>query len=147
MSDNSISSVIDLSIVSAHGEIWSGQVRMVSAVSVEGDLGILPRHTPLLTRLQPGEVRIRTAGDEDEYIYVSGGIMEVQPFMITILADTALRSDEIDEQAAREAKARAESIIATSVLYSDRDRAQAELLKAMAQLATLEDARRKRRKR
>lgn len=146
MNDKS-ASTIDLNIVSAHGQVWAGPVQMVSVTSVQGELGILPRHTPLMTKLRPGEVRIRTADDDEEYLYVSGGIMEVQPYVVTILADTALRSHEIDEQAAKEAQRRAEQEMATSVLYSDRDRAHAELIKALAQLRTLEDARRKANKR
>jgi F-type H+-transporting ATPase subunit epsilon len=133
---------LQLEIVSAHGKVFSGRVRMVSVTSVAGELGILPRHTPLMTFLRPGEARLLT-DEGEEYIYVSGGFMEVQPDMVTILADTALRGDEIDEQAAEEAKRAAEVAMENSVLYSDRDAAYAELLKAMAQLHTLADARKK----
>ncbi len=133
---------LQLEIVSAHGKVFSGPVRMVSVTSVAGELGILPRHTPLMTFLRPGEARLLTEEGE-EYIYVSGGFMEVQPFQVTILADTAMRGDEIDEQAAQQAKRKAEEAMEGSVLYSDRDSAYAELLKAMAQLQTLADARKK----
>lgn len=138
---------LTLHIVSAHEQIFSGDVRMVSVSSVSGELGILPQHTPLLTLLKPGEARLRMPDGEEEYIYVSGGMMEVQPHEVTILADTALRGEQIDEQAALEAKRRAEEAIRTSVLYSDRDRAQAELLKALAQLQTLQDVRKRRNRR
>ncbi len=137
---------LQLTIVSAHQQIFSGPVRMVSARSVVGDLGILPRHTPLLTLLQPGEVRIQMPEGDEEFIYVSGGMMEVQPFAVTILADTALRSDQIDEEAAQAARRKAEETIRNSMLFSDRDKAHAELLKAVAQLQTLQDARRRRKR-
>ncbi len=135
-----------LRIVSAHEEIFSGSVRMVSATSVNGELGILPRHTPLLTLLRPGEVKILLASEEEIYLYVSGGMMEVQPFMVTILADTAARGEEIDEAAALEAKRRAEEAMREAVLYSERDAAHAEMVKALAQLRALEHARRRRKR-
>jgi F-type H+-transporting ATPase subunit epsilon len=119
---------------------------MVSVQSVTGELGILPRHAPLMTFLAPGEVRIRTEADEEEYVYVDGGFMEVQPDIITILADTALRGDDIDEEAAQRARRAAEEAMRTATLYSDRDLAQVELIKALAQLRTLEDTRRRRRR-
>ncbi len=119
---------------------------MVSVASVMGELGILPQHSPLLTLLKPGEARIQLPAGDEEYVYLSGGMMEVQPTEVTILADTALRGEQIDEAAALEAKRRAEETIRTSVLYSDRDRANAELLKALAQLKTLADERKKRRR-
>ncbi len=135
-----------LHIVSAHEQIFSGEVSMVSVTSINGELGILPQHTPLMTLLKPGEARLKMPNDDSEYIYLSGGMMEVQPHEVTILADTALRGEQIDEQAALEAKRRAEETIRTSVLYTDRDYAQAELIKALAQLRTLEDSRRKRKR-
>jgi F-type H+-transporting ATPase subunit epsilon len=134
-----------LQIVSAHGQVFKGRVRMVSVASVVGELGILPRHTPLMTFLKPGEARILTENGDEEYVYVSGGFLEIQPFQVTILADTAQRGDEIDAQAAEEARLAAEESMRTSVLYSDRDAAYAELLKAMAQLQVLEHARKKKR--
>ncbi len=135
-----------LEIVSAHAQVYSGLARMVSVQSVTGELGILPRHAPLMTFLAPGEVRIRTEADEEEYVYVDGGFMEVQPDIITILADTALRGDDIDEEAAQRARRAAEEAMRTATLYSDRDLAQVELIKALAQLRTLEDTRRRRRR-
>lgn len=133
-----------LHIVSAHEDIFSGPVRMISVTGRSGELGILPRHTPLLTILKPGEARLQLPDGNEDYLYISGGLMEVQPTEVTILADTALRGEQIDENAATEAKRRAEETIRTSVLYTDRDRAQAELLKAIAQLKTLADVRKKR---
>lgn len=118
---------------------------MVAVPSVGGEIGVLPRHTPLLANLLPGEVRILTPDDEVEYIYVSGGYVEIQPFAVTILADTAIRGQEVDEQAALEAKRRAEETISTARLFLDRDMAHIELLKALAQLKALEHARRNKR--
>lgn len=131
-----------LSIVSPERSLYAGEARMVSVVSVNGELGILPRHAPLLADLLPGEVRITTSTGEEEYIFVSGGYIEVQPEVVTILADTAIRGQEVDEAAALEAKKQAERIIRTSPLYSDRDMAQLELIKALAQLRALEHSRR-----
>jgi F-type H+-transporting ATPase subunit epsilon len=136
---------IALSIVSAEGSIYSGEVRMVAVPSVKGEIGVLPRHAPLLANLLPGEVRILTPEEEVEYIYVSGGYVEIQPFAVTILADTAMRGQEVDEKAALEAKRRAEETISTARLFLDRDRAHIELLKALAQLKALEHARRNKR--
>jgi F-type H+-transporting ATPase subunit epsilon len=136
---------IALSIVSAEGRIYSGEVRMVAVPSVRGEIGVLPRHAPLLANLLPGEVRILTPEEEVEYIYVSGGYVEIQPFAVTILADTAMRGQEVDEKAALEAKRRAEETINTARLFLDRDRAHIELLKALAQLKALEHARRNKR--
>ena len=135
-----------LHIVSAHEQVFSGEVNMVSVTSIQGELGILPQHTPLMTLLKPGEARLKMPDGEDEFIYLSGGMLEVQPHEVTILADTALRGEQIDKQAALEAKRRAEETIRTSVLYTDRDYAQAEMMKALAQLRTLEDSRRKRKR-
>lgn len=132
----------ELAIVSAEGGVYSGVARMVMVPSATGGLGIMPRHAPLLARLKPGEVTIVSVDGESEYIYVSGGYLEVQPFTVTILADTALRGEEVDELAALEAKKRAEEVIHTARLFIDRDRAQVELLKALAQLKVLEHTRR-----
>jgi F-type H+-transporting ATPase subunit epsilon len=135
----------ELSIVSAEGAVYSGAARMVVAPSVSGGLGIMPRHAPLLATLKPGEVTIINLEGESEFLYVSGGYIEVQPHAVTILADTALRGDEVDERAALEAKKRAEDVIHTARLFMDRDRAQVELLKALAQLKVLEHTRRSKR--
>lgn len=139
---------IDLHIVSAEGGIYSGPVRYLIVRAVNGELGIHPNHAALLTRLTPGELRYAGADDgEEDFIYISGGMLEVQPFVVTVLADTAKRGTEIDEAAALEAKKRAESIIREGVLHMDRDAARIELMRAIAQLRTLEDARARLRKR
>jgi F-type H+-transporting ATPase subunit epsilon len=124
--------------------MFDGEVRSVAIPGTNGELGIHPRHTPLLTRLSPGELRIETGNGELDYLYVSGGMVEIQPHCITILADSALRADDIDEDAALLAKRRAEEVMSGAVLYSDRDQARNELLKAVAQLQTLRDVQRKR---
>lgn len=144
MSEISTDKTFLLNVVSAHEGLFSGNVKMVFADSVQGELGIFPRHSPLLTLLRPGELRIVREDGNEEYLYISGGTLEIQPEEVTILADTALRSEQIDEEAARSAKARAEEELERGVLYTDRDRARAELVNALAQLKTLEDARRRR---
>jgi len=135
-----------LYIVSPERQIYAGEVRMVTAISVDGELGIMPRHSPLLADLLPGEVKVITAAGEEEYVYVSGGYIEVLPMEVTILADTALRGQEVDEAAALEAKRLAEKTINSSPLYSDRDQAQVELIKALAQLRALEHSRRRKKR-
>lgn len=135
-----------LNIASPECAIYSGQVRMVCLLSVDGELGILPRHSPLLANLIPGEVRITTLDGTEVFVYVSGGYLEVLPHMVTILADTALRGEDVDEAAAREARKRAEKTMRTSPLYSDRDQAYQELLKALAQLKALEHTRRRKKR-
>jgi F-type H+-transporting ATPase subunit epsilon len=143
MSEATVSSV-HLHIVSAEKELFSDTVRMVTAPAADGEVGIYPHHAPLMTFLNPGEVKFIDMKGEEDFIYVSGGILEVQPHVVTVLADTALRGDDIDEEAALKAKRLAEETMAKSVLYSDRDKARAELLKAIAQLQTLKDLRKKR---
>ena len=104
---------IHVDIVSAEGEIFSGSAEMVYAPAAMGEVGIAPRHTPMVTRLKPGEVRVdRGDGKQMQHFYVSGGILEVQPHMVTVLADTALRAADLDEAAAQQAKRRAEEAIA-----------------------------------
>lgn len=131
-----------LNIASPERAIYTGEAHMVSVLSVNGELGILPRHSPLLANLLPGEIHITKADGAEEYIYISGGYIEVLPHVVTILADTALRGEDVDEAAALEAKKQAEKTIRTSPLYSDRDQAQLELIKALAQLKALEHTRR-----
>ena len=99
---------IHVDIVSAEQEIWSGPATMVFAPGEMGELGIAPRHTPLLTRLKAGEVRVRDDHNEEESFFISGGILEIQPHVVTVLADTAVRADDLDEAAAIQAKQRAE---------------------------------------
>lgn len=129
-------------IVSAEEEIFSGPVLMVFAPAEMGEVGIAPRHTPLMTRLKPGEVRIRPSeGGEDISFFVSGGILEVQPHVVTVLSDTAIRAKDLDEAAALAAKEKAEQALAEKKDDVDYAQAQAELLEAVAQLRTLEKLR------
>jgi F-type H+-transporting ATPase subunit epsilon len=130
---------IHVDIVSAEGEIFSGLAEMVYAPAVMGEVGIAPRHTPLVTQLKPGEVRVDTGGGkEQQQFYVSGGILEVQPHMVTVLADTAVRAADLDEAAAQEAKRRAEDAMANRTSEFEYAKAQAELAEAAAQLRAIE---------
>jgi F-type H+-transporting ATPase subunit epsilon len=131
-------SQINVDIVSAEGEIFSGSASMVFAPAVEGDVGIAPRHAPLLTKLRAGEVRVRDEQGQDAHYFVSGGILEVQPFKVTVLADAALRAKDLDEAAALEAKRRAEDALSQRRTDIDYAHAQAELAEAMAKLQMLE---------
>jgi F-type H+-transporting ATPase subunit epsilon len=134
---------LHVDIVSAEAAIYSGTVNMVFAPAEMGEVGIAPRHTPLLTRLKPGEVRVQIEGQEEQFFYVSGGMLEVQPHVVTVLADVALRARDIDEAAAMEAKERAEKIMADKQTDFDFARAEAELAEAVAQLRTLKKIREK----
>ncbi|WP_275098875.1 F0F1 ATP synthase subunit epsilon [Sedimenticola hydrogenitrophicus] len=131
---------IHVDIVSAEGAIHSGQAEMVYAPGVMGELGIAPRHTPLVTRLKPGDVRVDT-GKEMLHFYVSGGILEVQPHIVTVLADTAIRATDLDEAAAIEAKRKAEEALAGQKEEFEYAKAQAELAEAVAQLRAIEKLR------
>ncbi len=137
-----MSTTFHVDIVSAERAIFSGSAQMVFAPAEMGELGITPRHAPLLTRLKPGSVRVKTDNDEQVF-YVSGGILEIQPHLVTVLSDTALRAHDIDEAAALEAKRRAEEALASQAAEVDIVRAQAELAEAMARLRTLEHIRKK----
>ena len=132
---------IHVDIVSAEGEIYSGDASMVFAPAEMGEIGVAPRHAPLLTGLKPGEVRVQTPDGEEFFFYVSGGTIEIQPHLITVLADTALRARDIDEAAALQAKQRAEEALADRDELIDLARAQAELAEAVAQLRTIEKLR------
>ena len=125
-------------VVSAHGEVFSGDVAMVFATGVSGELGITPRHAPLITQLKPGPVRVQDANGEEQFFFVGGGIIEVQPHVITILADTAMRGDDLDEAAAQAAKAEAERELADRTGEMEVAEAQAKLLEAVAQLQAME---------
>ena len=129
-------------IVSAEREIFSGDAEMVFAPAEMGELGITPRHAPLLTRMKPGIVRVKHGGEESVF-YVSGGILEIQPHAVTVLSDTAMRARDIDEAAAQEAKRKAEEALANQTDDLDVARAQAELLEAVARLKALEQIRKK----
>jgi F-type H+-transporting ATPase subunit epsilon len=128
---------IHVDVVSAEQEIYSGLAEMVIAPAEGGDVGILPRHNQMLTRLRPGEVRIKTTDGGEQFIFVSGGMLEVQPHVVTVLADTAIRAKDIDEAAAVQAKERAEQALADQKTDLDYAKAQAELAAAVAQLQTL----------
>jgi len=129
---------LHVDIVSAEQAIFSGEAVRVIAPGEAGELGILPEHTPLLTRIRPGTVRIQAAeGGEEEVIYVSGGMMEVQPDVVTILADTSVRAHDLDEAKAMEAKRLAEEALANRSGAMDHAKALAELAEASAQLAAI----------
>ncbi len=130
-------------IVSAEAEIFSGTAEMVVAPAKMGEVGIFPRHTPMLTPLKPGEVRVILEGGEEQSFYVSGGILEVQPHVVTVLSDTALRAADLDEAAALEAKRRAEEALRDRKSQVDYARAQAELAEAIAQLQAIKKLREK----
>jgi len=135
---------VHVDVVSAEDEIFSGLAEMVSLPGESGDLGILPGHAPLLTRIRPGMVRIKLAGkNEEEVIFVAGGMLEVQPNLVTVLADTAIRGRDLDEAKAMEAKKRAEEAMADKQQDINYAHAQAELAEAIAQLATLDHFRRR----
>jgi F-type H+-transporting ATPase subunit epsilon len=127
-------------IVSAEREIFSGEAEMVFAPAEQGELGITPRHAPLLTRMKPGTVRVQSGGEEHVF-YVSGGILEIQPHMVTVLSDTAQRAADIDEAAAQEAVRRAQEALANQSGELDLARAQSELLENLARLKALEKIR------
>jgi len=134
---------LHVDIVSAEAEIYSGTANMVFAPAEMGEVGIAPRHAPLLTRLKPGEVRVQTEGKEELFFYVSGGMLEVQPHIVTVLADSALRARDLDESAALRVKARAEKAMADKTSDFDYARAQAELAEATAQLRAIQHLRKK----
>lgn len=131
---------IHVDIVSAEKEIYSGLVEAVFATATMGEIGIYPRHTPLLTSLKAGEVRVLVNGQEEQF-YVSGGMLEVQPHVVTILADTAMRADDVDEAAAMAAKEAAEKSLAESTEKLDYAEVQAQLAEAAAQLRVVQRAR------
>jgi F-type H+-transporting ATPase subunit epsilon len=138
-----MSMTIHVDIVSAEASLHSGVAVMVFAPAVMGEVGITPRHSPFLSKLIPGEVRVRTLSGEEHLFYVSGGILEVQPHVITILADTALRAKDLDEARALEAKERALQLIQDRQSNIDYARIHAELLEAIAQLKTIQSLRKR----
>ncbi len=132
---------IQVDIVSAEQEIWSGKGTMVFAPGEVGELGIAPGHTPLITRLNPGDVRVVKEDGEEEFIFVSGGILEVQPHHVTVLSDTAVRGHDLDETAALEAKKLAEEALEDAASEMDYAQAQAELASTIAQIRSIEKLR------
>jgi F-type H+-transporting ATPase subunit epsilon len=129
---------VHVDIVSAEKEIFSGLAEMIFAPAELGEVGISPRHAPLISRLKPGEVRVKVSDTEVYPFYVSGGMLEIQPHLVTILADTAIRAKDIDEAAAIEAKARAEEALADKSGKIDFTTAQGQLQEAIMQLRTLD---------
>ena len=140
-----MANTIHVDVVSAEEAIYSGEAEFVVLPGEAGELGIYPRHTPLITRIKPGEVRIKPAGGgAEELIFVAGGILEVQPKAITVLADTAIRGQDLDEAKATEAKRRAEEALQNRTGKLEVAQAQAELATAMAQIAAIRKLRQRR---
>ncbi|MDD5273454.1 MAG: F0F1 ATP synthase subunit epsilon [Methylovulum sp.] len=134
---------VHVDIVSAEKEIFSGLAEMVFAPAELGEVGISPRHAPFITRLNPGEVRVKVTDKESYPFFISGGILEVQPHLVTVLADTAIRAKDIDEAAAMEAKTRAEEALADKTGNVDYEAAHAQLMQAIMQLRTLDRLRKR----
>ena len=138
-----MASTIHLDIVSAEHELFSGTCTLVAAPAEGGEVGIMPGHAPMITRLKPGEVLAQTEDGEEQSFYINGGILEVQPHVVTVLSDTGIRADDIDEAAAQAAKEEAERALADRSADMDMARAQAELAEAVAQLQALQRLRRR----
>ncbi|HEX2797848.1 MAG TPA: F0F1 ATP synthase subunit epsilon [Immundisolibacter sp.] len=139
----STGATVQVDVVSAEASIFSGQAKFVALPGEAGELGILPRHTPLITRIRPGAVRIELADGSEELVFVAGGILEVQPGAVTVLADTAVRAHDLDEAAAQEARQRAEAAMENRQGDFEYATASAELAEAMAQLQTIQRLRRR----
>jgi F-type H+-transporting ATPase subunit epsilon len=140
-----MANTIHVDVVSAEEEIFTGKAEFVALPGEAGELGIYPMHTPLITRIRPGSVRIKVPGQaEDEFVFVAGGILEVQPDKVTVLADTAIRGHDLDEVKATEAKKLAEEALANKESKIDYAKAQAELAEAIAQLQAIQKLRQKR---
>ena len=140
MADNTL----HVDIVSAEGEIFSGAAKMVFVPASQGEIGIAPRHAPLLTMIKAGEVRVQTPDGQEQFFFVGGGALEIQPKKVTVLADTALRAKDVDEAAAMQAKQRAEEALAGKVDKIEQAEAMAELARAVAQLNLLKKLRKPR---
>ncbi|NMM14648.1 MAG: F0F1 ATP synthase subunit epsilon [Rhodoferax sp.] len=134
---------IHVDVVSAEESIFSGEARFVSLPGEAGELGIFPRHTPLITRIKAGSVRIEKADGSEEFVFVAGGILEVQPHCVTVLSDTAIRGKDLDDEKANAAKALAEEALKNAKGELDIARAQSELLVMAAQIAALRKFRQK----
>lgn len=128
---------IHVDVVSAEEQIFSGKARFVALPGEAGELGILPGHTPLITRIKPGAVRIEDEAGNEDFVFVAGGILEVQPGTVTVLADTAIRGKDLDEAKAADAKRRAEEALSNKGSNIEYAKAQAELAEAVAQLAAI----------
>ncbi len=129
---------IHVDIVSAEEQIFSGPAEMVYAPAIMGEVGIAPRHTPLVSPLKPGEVRLDLGAGKEEFFFISGGILEVQPHVVTVLSDTAIRAHDLDEAAAIEAKKRAEEALSDQKSDIDVAKARAEIASAAAQIAAIQ---------
>jgi F-type H+-transporting ATPase subunit epsilon len=139
-----MANTIHVDVVSAEEQIFSGEAEFVALPGESGELGIYPMHTPLITRIRPGAVRITVPGQtEEEFVFVAGGILEVQPKGVTVLADTAIRGADLDEAKAQEAKRKAEELMVNKESAIDYAKAQAELAAAIAQLAAIAKLRHK----
>src|ERR1700710_1245229 len=140
-----MANTLHVDVVSAEQLIFSGEAEFVALPGESGELGIFPKHTPLITRIRPGAVRIKLVGQVDEeFVFVAGGILEVQPNLVTVLADTAIRGADLDESKAAEAKKSAEEAMANAKSDLDLARAQSELAIMAAQLAAIQRLRHKR---
>ena len=133
-----------LDIVSAEEKIFSGNVKNIIAAAMMGEVGIYPKHTPMITPLKPGEVKIITEEDEEQLFFISGGILEVQPNTVTVLADTAIRGEDLDEAKAIESKKRAEEALSDKSDKIDAAKALADLAQASAQIKMIESLRKNR---
>ncbi len=133
-----MASTIQVDIVSAEEQIFSGEAHMVFAPAVMGEVGIAPRHTPLISPLKPGEIRLDMGDGKEEFFFISGGILEVQPHIVTVLSDTAIRAHDLNEASALEAKKRAEDALADQQSDLDVAKARAELAAAAAQIAAIQ---------
>jgi F-type H+-transporting ATPase subunit epsilon len=138
-----MANTFQVDVVSAEEQIFSGQAEFVALPGEAGELGIYPKHTPLITRIRPGAVRIQVAGGGEEFVFVAGGILEVQPNGVTVLADTAIRGADLDEAKAQAAKKQAEDLMLNQESKIDYARAQAEMAAAIAQLAAIQRLRSK----
>src|SRR5699024_1400088 len=125
---------LHVDVVSAEGEMFDGNADMVFVAGQEGEVGIAPRHAPLLTRIRPGALRVQREGKPEEQFFVSGGILEVQPHLVTVLADTAERAEDLDEAAAEQAKKRAQEAVDEAAEHIDLEKAQTELAEAEARI-------------
>ena len=134
---------LHVDVVSAEEQIFSGEAKFVALPGESGELGILPKHTPLITRIKPGAVRIERTDGSEEFVFVAGGILEVQPNGVTVLADTAIRGADLDEAKAQAAKQAAEELMQSQDAQIDYAKAQAELASAIAQLAAIQRLRSK----
>ena len=138
-----MANTIQVEIVSAKENIFSGVAEMVYAPAVMGEVGVAPGHTPLISPLKAGEVRLDVGGDKEEFFFISGGILEIQPHVVTVLSDTAIRADDLNEAAAIEAKQRAEAALADQQSDMDIAKARAEIAIAAAQIAAIQKLRKR----